>query len=158
MDIPLKQRIAEIRNALAESDDPSIGLLSAGTTQNHMPSEIPAIYKDFLREVDGAVCGMVTLYEHDELLGQQELMKKLPGGRHHWFCFGEIESKALILDTRLNTVHVFDPEEKFDPDESLGEFDYALLTYVFGEGYAELVLNPADDGWYQLLESLQLNA
>lgn len=151
MDPQLKARIDRMRKALEKNPDPSIGFLAPPARRPVFPAEVPLPYQDFLREADGAVCGVVTLYESEQLVGQQSICKSLPGGRSHWFCIGLVEEKALVMDVRNNTVHIIDPEEDFDLDESLGELDHALLTGVFGNDYADLVLDVSDDPWYALI-------
>lgn len=150
----MKSRIFRLRRALEESHDPSIGFLAPPSRRSLFPSEVPLPYQEFLRQADGAVCGVVTLFESEELLQQQAIGKALPGGRHRWFRIGSVDEKALVMDTRMNTLHVVDPEEKFDPDESLGELDYALLTCVFGDDYADFIADPADDPWYAFIKKV----
>jgi hypothetical protein len=154
MDSLLKKRIAQVRQALAANDDPSIGFLAPPCTHASLPSQVPASYQDFLRAADGAVCGVVMLHESEALLTKQGPAQSLPGGRQRWFCIGDVDEKALVMDLRIDAVHAVDPEDDFDPDESLGSLDYVLLTYVFGEGYAEFVPDPDDDPWFVMLKSL----
>ena len=120
MDPLLKSRIDRMRKALERNPDPSIGFLAPPSRRSVFPAEVPRPYQEFLREADGAVCGVVTLYESEELVRKQGIGKTLPGGRSRWFCIGMVDEKPLVMDVRMNTVHVVDPDEKFDPDESLG--------------------------------------
>lgn len=150
MDDVLKTRIARLRVMLEKDDDPSIGFLAPPARRPVFPQDIPEMYRALLREADGAVCGTITLYESDEVLQHQDDADALPGDSANWFCFGAIDDKPLWLDLRHHTVHLVNPEEDFDPDESLGEFHYFLQTCVFGDGYAEFAAEP-DDGWLEFL-------
>ena len=156
MDSQLKARMETVRRALAAHEEPAPGFLAPPAEHLSFPKEVPPGYQEFLRLADGAVCGVVILYESDELLRKQGPAKELPGGRQRWFCIGDVDNKPLIMDNRINAVHLIDPEEKFDPDESLGDVEYFLLTYVFGDNYSEFVYDPADDPWYMLLQGLHI--
>ena len=94
------------------------------------------------------------LHESEALLAKQDPVQELPGGRQRWFCIGAVEDKALVMDVRQSAVHVVDPDDDFDPDESWGSLDYVLLTHIFGEGYAEFVPDVEDDPWLAMLKSL----
>jgi hypothetical protein len=156
MDSLLKERIERVRQVLTESDDPSIGFLAPPCEHDSFPPQVPLSYQHFLRAADGAVCGQIILHESDELLRKQTTLHELPGGKQRWFCIGSIDEKIVVMDLRLDAVHVVDPEEKFDPDDALGSLDYFLSTYVFGLDYAELVFDAEDDLWYRMLKSLEI--
>ncbi len=158
MDNELKKRIEHLRYVLGSTDDPAAaGDLAPPSDRPSFPQEVPKSYQAFLRVADGAVCGVIDLYESAEVLGRQAAAKPLPGGRKRWFCIGEVEEQALVMEVSENTVHLVDPETASIPGESLGELDYFLLTSVFGEGYAEFVFDPEEDLWYQLLQKLKVN-
>jgi hypothetical protein len=142
-----------VRRALDQGADPSVGFLALPSTHRTFPAEIPLPYQEFLREADGAVCGVILLFESDDILKYQMPAKALPGGRQRWFCIGSVEEAPLVLDSRMNAVYHLDPESAFDPDDSLGDLDHFLLTCVFGADYQEFVPDPSDDPWFRLLQT-----
>ena len=150
----LRAKIRAARRALDEVADPSIGFLAHPSTHRTFPAEIPLTYQEFLREADGAACGVVLLFESDDILKSQMPAKALPGGRQRWFCIGSVEEAPLVIDIRLNAVYRLDPESAFDPDDSLGDLVHFLITYVFGADYQEFVPDPSDDPWLRLLQGL----
>jgi hypothetical protein len=154
MNEQLKSCIQECRNVLARAKDAAdIGYIAPPSQHQTFPEQVPASYQAFLREADGAVCGVVHLYESDGLLQRQKVTRTLPGGRQKWFCIGTVDESSLVVDIAENTVHCLDPEG-FTPGESFGELDYFLLENIFGDGYAEFVRDPEDDPWHRLVRSL----
>ena len=75
----LRTRIGVIRRALELGADPSIGFLALPSTHRTFPAGIPLSYQEFLREAEGAVCGLVLLFESDDILKYQLPAKALPG-------------------------------------------------------------------------------
>jgi len=150
MNPPLKERMAEVRRRLKDAD-PTIGFLAPPAPRQSFPAEVPVSYQEFLREADGAACGVVMLYESKGLLQQQASVKDIPGGRQRWFCAGSVEDYPIVIDRRTGAVHLVPLEGHFDFDNSLGDLDYFLLTSVFGPDYADFVLDPEADPWYQLV-------
>jgi hypothetical protein len=148
----LRARIALLRRALEESDDPEIGFIALPSTHRTFPQEIPRPYQEFLREADGLACGVVLLYESDDILKHQAPAKTLPGGRQRWFCIGSAGENPLFLEARMNAVFCMNPEEEMDSDGSLGDLDYFLLNNVFGKGYEEFVEDSCGDRWLEFLE------
>lgn len=153
MNALLRSRIGLVRLALENSADSTIGFLALPSTHRTFPPEIPLSYQQFLREADGAACGVVLLFESDDILKYQLPAKTLPGGRQRWFCFGSVDEASLLLDVRMNAVYRVDPDEAFDPDDSLGDLDHFLLTCVFDTEYQEFVADPSADAWFQLLKT-----
>jgi hypothetical protein len=153
MNAALKSRLIDIRRVLEGLSDHAIGFLAPPSLRHSFPEEVPTAYQEFLREVDGAVCGVVMLYESDDLLQKQRLAKEAPGGKQRWFCFGSVEDYPLLLDRQTGAVNLISPDEQVDFGESLGDLDYFLLTCVFGPEYADFVVDPEEDGWYQLVKS-----
>ena len=146
----LRERIRKARQAL-ETADPTIGFLAPPSLRQSFPAEVPLSYQQFLREVDGAACGVVMLYESDGLLNHQVDAKALSGGRSRWFCFGAVEDYPLVMDRRSGAVHLVSEEGDVDEDQSLGDLDYFLLTSVLGPEYADFVMSPEEDPWHQLV-------
>jgi hypothetical protein len=145
----LAARIEELRKAAARSsDDP--GFIAPPYKGATLPLRIPPAYQDFLWKADGAVCGVVHLFDSADVLSHQREADVLLR-THRWFCFGRVEDDLLILDTVEGTVSRIAPEDHVSPEEAMGEFEYFLLNYVFGQDYAEFVPHPQDDPWYQLL-------
>jgi hypothetical protein len=148
----LRARIAEIRKKL-EKVDPTTGFLALPSTHQTFPTEVPRSYQEFLREVDGAACGVVMLFESEGLLKQQGMAKDLPGGRLRWFCIGSVEDYPIVIDGQTGAVHLVPLEGSIDLDSSLGDLDYFLATSVFGVEYSDFVVDPEADPWYQLVRS-----
>ena len=94
------------------------------------------------------------LFESEGLSAQQSAAKQLPGGASRWFCFGAVEDYPLVMDRRNGSVHLAPLEGDFDEENSLGDLDYFLATSVFGEEYADFVLDPESDPWYQLIRTV----
>ena len=146
----LTNRVLEVRRALATAD-PSIGFLAPPSQRQSFPEDVPPSYQEFLRLADGAACGVVMLYESEGLSGHQVLAKGLPGGRARWFCFGAAEDYALVMDRHTGAVYLVPFEDHFDEENALGNLEYFLLNSVFGEEYADFLLDPDNDPWYQLI-------
>jgi hypothetical protein len=146
----LRERIALIRRAL-EAADPTIGFLAPPSLRKSLPEDVPLSYQEFLREVDGAACGVVMLYEADGLLQHQADAKSLPGGRQRWFCFGAVEDYPLVIDRESDAVHLVPVEGDFDEAESMGTLDHFLIASVLGPEYEEFIIYPEDDAWYQFV-------
>ena len=91
------------------------------------------------------------LYESEGLAEHQLPARQLPGGLSRWFCFGAVEDYPLVMDRRTGSVHLVPLEGDFDEENALGDLDHFLMTSVFGEEYADFVLNPESDPWYQLI-------
>lgn len=153
MNTALQQRILSIRERLSGSGN-TAGYFAPGSTHASFPAEVPTAYQEFLRQVDGAVCGVVLLYGSDGLSAHQVEVKGLSGGRARWFCFGAVEDYPLVLDRPSGAVYLVPDEGPVDEDSSLGELDYFLLTSVFGAEYADFVVDAESDPWYQLVRSL----
>jgi hypothetical protein len=154
MNEQLKSCIQEFRKAIAAAEDPSeIGYLAPPSRHQTFPEQVPPSYQAFLREADGAVCGVVHLYESDGLLQRQAVTRTLPGGKQKWFCIGDADESPLVVNIAENTVHCLDSEDGFTPGESFGEVDYFILEDVFGDGYAEFVDDPEEDPWHRLVRS-----
>ncbi len=147
----LKAQIHHVRQKLADHGDPTVGFLAPPSLKQSFPPEIPLVYQQFLREADGAACGVVILFESENLVRQQTPAKSLPGGRQKWFCFGSVEDYPLVLEIKTGAVHLLPVEGDFDPDDALGDLDSFLLSSVFGEEYADFVVLAEDDAWYQLI-------
>ena len=150
MNPQFKKRIAEVRRALKNAD-PTIGFLAPPANRRSFPEEVPVPYQEFLREVDGAACGVVMLYESEGLLRRQACAKDLPGGRQRWFCVGSVEDYPIVIDRQSGAVFLVPSEGQLDMQDSLGELDYFLHNSVFGPEYADFVTNPEDDPWFQLV-------
>ena len=155
MNAILKARLADVRRDLQAHADSTIGFLAPPSLRRSFPEEVPPVYQEFLREVDGAVCGVVMLFESDDLLQKQKLAKDAPGGKQRWFCFGSVEDYPLVLDRQSGAVNLISEDHAVDFGESLGDLDYFLLTCVFGPEYADFVIDPEEDGWYHLVRSYQ---
>ena len=154
MNTLLREKIARVRRALEKCEDVSIGFLAHPSTHRTFPAEIPLSYQQFLREADGAACGVILLFESEDILKYQQPAKMLPGGRQRWFCFGSVDDASLVLDVLLNAVYQVHPDDTFDPDDSLGDLDHFLLTCVFDTEYQEFISNPSDDAWFQVLQGV----
>ena len=94
------------------------------------------------------------LYESEGLLAHQVAAKDIPGGRQRWFCAGSVEDYPIVIDRQTGAVHLVPLEGHFDPDNSLGDLDYFLMTSVFGPEYVDFVVDPESDPWYQLVAEL----
>jgi hypothetical protein len=158
MDVRLREAIGLVRQAL--DDDPAgivIGDLRPPNPDIEVVESPLSGYFEFLRECDGARCGVIDLWSYGELSENQFRVAHLANEADRWICVGQLLYEPLAIDRQCGEIRRFRQDPP--PDTEGRDFGLAaefLRRCVFGPGYLDLVPDPATDGWCILLRRLGL--
>ncbi|MBQ8135092.1 MAG: hypothetical protein IJ192_11910 [Clostridia bacterium] len=117
-------------------------------------------YSEFLRICDGLWLGEVDLYGVKALLSNQYLTSEIEISKSDWLCIGNINSDYgyLMMERSTENIYLF-YEGYFYKGAGydhayclLGDLNYFLTNYVFGELYASISSSIDDDKWYDFLK------
>lgn len=115
-------------------------------------------YSNFLHICDGLCLGTVVLFGTVDLLKNQYMMTEIEGGTKEWLCIGHILYENLVINRLTGNVFLFHDAYFYkgfgsaSDVVSLGNLEYFLLNYVFGELYLEISPSKYEDEWYIFLK------
>ena len=153
----LKQIIEKLRYEL--SKDPS--LVIAGKINNSTCKKVKELpvkpYCDFLDVCDGARCGIIDLWNSENIKKNQYRVTDIIGGSEKWVCIGQILYEPLVFNLKDEKIYLFyQGYENEVKGRCFGNFDDFLLNYVFGKQYKELIPDIVNDEWYMFLTDIDL--
>ncbi|MEK4063903.1 MULTISPECIES: hypothetical protein [Paenibacillus] len=141
---------------VAEPDSIIFGELNEGNTGIKSNDDCIKQYFEFLKESDGARCGAVDLWSFDEFPSHQSRVSDFLGGIENWIEVGQVLYEPLVIDKNSGQVYCFCQGHPARVGQTLGDFHYFLLNYVFGGKYEELIPDAHLDDWYQFLKRIGL--
>lgn len=157
MDDQLKSIIKKVKEKLAAEPESIIyGELNEGNTDIEVTNDCFKQYFEFLKESDGARCGAVDLWAFDELFLHQFRVSDFSGGTEKWIEVGQVLYEPLVIEKDSGQVYCFYQGHPDKAAQTLGDFNYFLLNYVFGRKYEELVPDAHLEDWYQFLKRIGL--
>ncbi|MHA6534213.1 hypothetical protein [Paenibacillus sp. BAC0078] len=159
MDSHLKSIIEKVKKKLVnEPDSIIIGELNQGNISIKPNEDHLKDYFDFLSEVDGARCGAIDIWSYDELAEHQFRVSDYLEEKEDdkWIEIGQVLYEPLFINANSGRVLCFKQGYPLSEGQSLGDFNYFLLNYVFGRKYAELVPDSHLEYWYQFLVKIKI--
>ncbi|MUG44312.1 hypothetical protein [Paenibacillus woosongensis] len=157
MNEKLRSVIKRVKVKLAvEPDSIIFGELNEGNPEIQLDSDYYKQYMEFLKEVNGGRCGAVDLWSFDELYMHQSRVTDYLGGTDRWLEVGQVLYEPLVIEKSSGQVYYFYQGYSDRLGQTLGDYDYFLLNYVFGRKYEELVPDAHLEEWYQFIKGLGL--
>ncbi|MGG3889849.1 hypothetical protein [Metabacillus fastidiosus] len=113
-------------------------------------------YYHFLTLSDGARCGVIDLWSYNELPLHQFHASELTGGVEKWVEIGQVLYGPLVIEKNSGLIYYFHEYYSESMGENLGNFNYFMLNYVFGQKYGELLPDSHLEDWYSFLKRIDL--
>ncbi|ANY67523.1 hypothetical protein BBD42_14350 [Paenibacillus sp. BIHB 4019] len=153
MDEKLLSIIRKLRgNLLDEPESIIYAEINEGNTKIITDNDYLKEYYDFLREADGARCGMFDLWSFGELSKHQFRISDFSGAEEKWIEIGQVLYEPVVINKESGQVYLFNQEEPDTEGRDLGSVSNFLANYVFGPQYGELVPNADSEEWYLFLK------
>ncbi|SHL73469.1 hypothetical protein [Flavobacterium chilense] len=112
------------------------------------------VYSDFLKITNGARCGSIDLWSHNDLQRNQFILFDRQNSKKSLISIGQILYEPLILDINNQNVYTFKRgDESSTPMTFIRDFEYFLNNYVFGEKYGEIIPDYENDEWFLFLKN-----
>lgn len=111
------------------------------------------VYYDFLQVCNGCRCGIIDLWDYDNLSRNEWVIEQRQNEKKSLISIGQILYEPLILDTISGDVYTFSRDDDDEtPMIKIGDFEYFLINYVFGEKYQQIIPYSEDDEWTLFLK------
>lgn len=158
MDTKLFHTINLVKKEL-DKDPASIifAQLKPGVKVSDDEAEKMGVYSDFLEVTNGSRFGAIDLWSYGDWKTNQFVLHNRQNAQGSLISIGQILYEPLVLDINDQSVYTFRQYEGQDvPMTLIGDFDYFLKNYVFGERYGEIIPDYDTDEWILFLKSIKI--
>jgi len=115
------------------------------------------VYSQFLEITNGARFGSIDFWSYDGLKKNQFILQERQNSKDSLISIGQILYEPLILNIVDQSVYTFkQDDDSAIPMTFIGDFDYFLTAYVFGERYQEMIPDYDNDQWILFLKSIKI--
>lgn len=158
MNTKLLQTITLVKRELDKSPDSIIfAQLKPGIKIGDAEIKKIGVYSGFLEITNGARFGSIDLWSLDDLKRNQFVLLDRQNSKESLISIGQILYEPLVLDISDQSVYTFKQDDDSNiPMTFIGDFDYFLSNYVFGERYGEIIPDYDNDEWVLFLKKIQI--
>jgi hypothetical protein len=158
MNTQLLQTIALVKKELDKNPASIIfAQLKSGIKIGDAEIEKIGVYSEFLEITNGARFGAIELWSYDDPKRNQFVLYDRQNSNESVISIGQILYEPLILDISDQSVYTFKQDDDSDiPMTFIGDFDYFLSNYVFGERYGEIIPDYDSDEWILFLKNIKI--
>ena len=155
--------ICKVRKIFNQSMDPVLFGFVRNGLDKFDESYFGQSYSDFLHVCDGLWLGQVVLYGVNGLKTNQHLTSDIDIKTGDWLCIGNVDYGYLMMELSTEYIYLFHEGYFYKGagyDDSyylLGDLDYFLTNYVFGELYTTICSSAENDEWYAFLKEYILS-